>query len=65
MLWGRWEETSHRLITHSITGWRVFRACGSQRDNRFTEAERETESNGTVIRKKGEGGKYDTETHLL
>lgn len=45
MLWGTWEETSHRLITHGITEWRVFRVCESHGDNRSTKAERETESN--------------------
>lgn len=53
MLWGRREETSHRLITYGITERRVFRACGSQRDNRIIEAERETYSNQATTRKRG------------
>lgn len=51
-LWGRWKETSHRLITRGITEWTVFRACERHGHNRFTKAERETESSQAVIRKK-------------
>lgn len=52
-LWGRWAETSHRLITRGITARRVFRACKSDRDNKFTKAVREMESNQGMIGKKG------------
>lgn len=53
-LWGRWEETSHRLITRGITERRMFRACKSHRDDRFTKAKRDTESSPGMNRKKGE-----------
>nr|XP_025741640.1 uncharacterized protein LOC112834397 [Callorhinus ursinus]XP_025741641.1 uncharacterized protein LOC112834397 [Callorhinus ursinus] len=64
-LWGRWEETSHRLITRGITERRVFRARESPGDNRFTKAEREMESNQGAIRKKRGGSQSNSEAHLF